>query len=121
MNAVKKDVEELVVKELNSANEQFPLFASLHEGYAVMLEEFEEAEGELEWVRDHIDYMWKNVKQNNSETSVHFADCIKDYAINLACEAIQLAAMAEKVIVSEKNRTGIRICSTVAWKCDTAK
>ena len=41
MNAVKKDVEKLVVKELNSANEQFPLFASLHEGYAVMLEEKE--------------------------------------------------------------------------------
>lgn len=110
MNAVKKDVEELVVKELNSANEQFPLFASLHEGYAVKLEKFEEAEEELEWIRDCIGYMWDNVKQNDSETSVHFADCIKDYAINLACEAIQVAAMAKKVIVSERKRNEKEIC-----------
>lgn len=104
MNAVKKDVEELVVKELNSANEQFPLFASLHEGYAVMLEEIEEAEFDLEQIKDEIYYIWQRIKKNENKGVTSLANCIKEYAVDLACEAIQVAAMAEKVIVSEKNR-----------------
>lgn len=104
MNAVKKDVKELVVRELNSANEQFPLFASLHEGYAVMLEEVEEAEWELEQIRDKLYYIWQEIKVNNNENVPSKASRIKDRAINLACEAIQVAAMAEKMIVSEKEK-----------------
>lgn len=102
MNAVKKDVEELVVKELNSANEQFPLFASLHEGYAVMLEEVEEAESELEHVREKLYYIWQEIKLDGGLHVIPLSECVKEYAIDLACEAIQVAAMAEKVIVSEK-------------------
>lgn len=104
MNAVKKDVEELVVKELNSANEQFPLFASLHEGYAVMLEEFEEVEWELEQIRDTLYFIWQEIKVNNNENIPSKASRVKEYAIDLACEAIQVAAMAEKMIVSEKEK-----------------
>lgn len=95
MNAVKKDVEELVVKELNSANEQFPLFASLHEGYAVMLEKFEEADWELDQIRDEINYIWQRIKKNENKVVISLVDCIKEYAVDLACEAIQVAAMAE--------------------------
>ena len=32
MNAVKEDVEKLVQKELESANQRFPMFRSDHEG-----------------------------------------------------------------------------------------
>ncbi len=42
MNAVEKDVNELIFKELNSANEKHPLFSSPHHGYAVIKEEIEE-------------------------------------------------------------------------------
>ena len=34
MNAVKEDVEKLVQKELESANQRFPMFRSDHEGAA---------------------------------------------------------------------------------------
>lgn len=39
MNAVSEDVEKLVEKELEAANERFPQFHSPHEGWAVMQEE----------------------------------------------------------------------------------
>ena len=46
MNAVEKEVNELVFKELNNANEKFPLFSSPHHGYAVIKEEIEEIDYE---------------------------------------------------------------------------
>ena len=42
MNAVKQDVEKLVQKELEPANQRFPMFRSDHEGAAVIFEEIEE-------------------------------------------------------------------------------
>lgn len=104
MNAVKKDVEELVVKELNSANEQFPLFASLHEGYAVMLEEVEEVKEALESIDYYKVKLWEAIKQNIQVNALTEAKIIKTLATHLACEAIQVAAMAEKMIVSERKR-----------------
>lgn len=41
MNVVSEDVEKLVKKELEAANERFPQFHSEHEGWAVMQEEAE--------------------------------------------------------------------------------
>ena len=41
MNAIKEDVEKLVQKELESANQRFPMFHSDHEGAAVIYEEIE--------------------------------------------------------------------------------
>lgn len=109
MNAVKKDVESLVVKELNSANEQFPLFASLHEGYAVMLEEVEEAEEDMEHLKEAMKTMWVRIRRNNlygkyDKASDVLMESIKTIAVHLACEAIQVAAMAEKMIVSEREK-----------------
>ena len=42
MNVISNDVKTLVFKEMNSANKQFPLFRSAHEGYAVIKEEIED-------------------------------------------------------------------------------
>ena len=43
MNELRKEVEAAAMAELNRANAKFPLFNSTHEGYAVILEEAEEA------------------------------------------------------------------------------
>lgn len=48
MDVVRKDVEALVQKELDAANEKFPLFHSAHEGYAVILEENDEIKKTLQ-------------------------------------------------------------------------
>ena len=43
MNAVKQDVEKLVQKELESANQKFPVFHSDYEGAAVIFRELDNA------------------------------------------------------------------------------
>ena len=98
-NAIQSDVQSLVQKELDSANEKFPQFHSAHEGYAVILEEVEECIEELEAVKQGLDGLWSRIKDNamRERTDMH-ANNIKIRAVNLACEAIQVAAMAQKLL-----------------------
>jgi hypothetical protein len=74
-----KKTEEIInkiVEELESANQNYPLFNSYHEGYAVLLEE--------------VDELWDEVKKNPS----------KQEKWRLKTEAIQVAAMAIKFLQS---------------------
>lgn len=102
MNVVKKDVQALVAKELAAANEKFPQFRSAHEGYAVILEEACETEEAVCEIRKHVDAMWSRVRDNNA-TSARAA-LLRQAAINVACEAIQVAAMAQKFIEMEASK-----------------
>ena len=102
MNVVKQDVEKLVRKELESANQRFPMFRSDHEGAAVILEEIEEAQEDMNNVQDNFLDLWKSVKRN-SEPEYH-AESVYICAVSLAIEAIQVAAMAQKFIDSQKER-----------------
>lgn len=105
MNAVKQEVEKLVQKELESANQRFPMFRSDHEGAAVIVEEIQEAEYEFECIKDRFQELWRSVKCNmSSEWKAEINEVIAKRAINLACEAIQVAAMAQKFIDSQKER-----------------
>lgn len=52
MNAVKEDVEKLVQKELEYENQRFPMFRSGHGGAAVIFEEMQETENELNNVQE---------------------------------------------------------------------
>ena len=103
MNAVKSDVEKLVRKELESANQRFPMFRSDHEGAAVIVEEIEEAKAELEEIDDNFHNLWCLVKDNDIRSSA-YAGWVFTSSIRLACEAIQVAAMSQKFIDSKKER-----------------
>ncbi len=63
MDAIKQKIYELTETELKAANEKFPLFASSHEAYAVIFEEFDEAREELETVEYSLDKFWTEVKR----------------------------------------------------------
>jgi hypothetical protein len=63
-----------VYQELKQANTKHPLFISPHHGYAVILEEFDE--------------LWDEIKKKQPD---------KD---RLVAEAVQVAAMAVKFIIS---------------------
>lgn len=104
MNAVKSDVEKLVQKELVSANQRFPMFRSDHEGAAVISEEIEETKDELIGVEYEFENLWRNVKNNYEIGCSERAENISIRAVRLACEAIQVAAMAQKFIDSQKER-----------------
>lgn len=94
MNAVENEVRELIEKELAAANERFPQFRSAHEGYAVLLEEVDEANDEMQQLHGHMEVLWLRIKQNLR--MLDNTERIYDSAVYLACEAIQIAAMARK-------------------------
>lgn len=97
MNAVENDVENLIAKELKSANEKFSQFNSPHEGYAVILEEVEELELETEKIKNYIKCLWEAIKSDDDLSVVDFAiSNLRMHAIFAVCEAIQVAAMCDK-------------------------
>lgn len=104
MSTIKSDVEKLVQKELESANQRFPMFRSDYEAAAVIYDEIEEAESEIRGVNRHFAGAWYSVKINERSRSYQYMNKIKNRAVNLACKAIQVAAMAEKFIDSQKER-----------------
>lgn len=100
-DVIKRDVFNLIEKELEAANKKFPLFNSNHEAFAVLLEEVEEAHEEmiaLEILKGNI---WKMTKEGAEPEALHEQfTAAYNTAINLAVEAIQCAAMARKGILS---------------------
>ena len=88
----------LINEELDEANEKFPPFHSPHEAYGVIKEELEETKEELECCEKALEKYWMNVKLDIKQ----YADITKMevYAINVAKEAIQVAAMCRKTLDS---------------------
>lgn len=93
-------VNELVGDELDMANALHPLFGSMHEGYAVTLEEKDEAMEEANELARVMDMMWRSVRADNLSEALDCAALARVHAVSLACEAVQAAAMAEKFINS---------------------
>ena len=102
MNAVESDVRALVDKELVAANERFPQFHSVHEGYAVIQEEVDELKEDANRIDGRITSLRARVRFNNS--CEELVSRIYDDAINAACEAIQVAAMCKKFLEMEGKR-----------------
>ena len=103
MSTIKSDVEKLVQKELEAANQKFPVFRSDHEGAAMIFEEIEECKQEIENLEIQFEVLWSHVKDDN-KMSVITSERLKLTAANLACEAIQVAAMAQKFMDIKKER-----------------
>lgn len=102
MNAVKSDVEKLVQKELESANQRFPMFRSDHEGAAVILKEIDNAKLQMVRTKERFENVWSFVKHESHSEELTLD--LKHCAIELACSAIQVATMAQKFIDSQKAR-----------------
>lgn len=101
MNAIEEMIVDAIETELTAANEKHPMFSSLHEGYAVILEEVEEAAEELQKVKDQLANTWACIRTDKIGGALTNLTQIKYAAAQLAIEACQVAAMAEKAIQSE--------------------
>lgn len=102
MNKALDRLPALVEEEFKEANKVHPSFASLHEGYAVMLEERDETQDELLMLNDHIKLMWAYIKRDDEKKAKEAAENVQQTAMRLAAEAIQVAAMAQKIRCGEK-------------------
>lgn len=80
------------------------MFQSDHEGYAVLKEEVEEAETDLMDIKDILSVLWRYIKRNVEVPKKQQVELVKMCAIELAVEAIQVAAMAQKFMDSRKER-----------------
>ena len=104
MNAVENQVRELVSVELAAANDRFPQFHSAHEGYAVIREELEETEEKVEMSKKYLKFLWDSIKMDGkTKWAVEY---MKELSIKAACEAIQVAAMAQKFLEMENGKKG---------------
>ena len=100
---MKTIIFELVDKELQSANEKFPLFSSNHEAYAVIKEEVEEAEEEAGNINAFMDLAWAKIRTNKTHGDIAEEwEKVYNAAARMAIESIQTAAMARKAIISAR-------------------
>lgn len=98
MNIVKDKLPALVTEELEAALGKHPRFASAHEGYAVLLEETEEAAEELADLTNAVRQVWAGVRRDDATSIRVWAAEAYRRATDLAAEAIQAAAMAQKLM-----------------------
>lgn len=92
-------IQELADEELKEANEKYPQFSSDHEAYAVILEELEETEKNVKAMGYCIQAMWDYVKRDKKPRKS--VENLKNFALNTAAEAIQVAAMCDKFLMTK--------------------
>lgn len=107
MDKLIEDVKNLVKEEYERASAKFGATNnSDHESYAVLLEEMEETEVEVQFVRAQLDSFWDLTKNDDDDTSKYSRLLeMERRAVLAACEIIQVAAMAHKAAATVGNRS----------------
>lgn len=96
MKKLKKRIEEDISFELSEANKNYPLFASMHEGLAIIGEEVAEVRREMRQLDTWFGNLMEDVYTDEKESAEEDIEDIIRFATNLACEAVQVAAMGRK-------------------------
>ena len=97
MNAVLEKLPALMAEELKAANKENPPFHSMHEGWAVLKEEVEETSEACKRMAGTLEYIWGDIRKNNPPEALITTN-LRDWAYQTAAEAIQVAAMAQKLL-----------------------
>ena len=105
MQELRESVRKLIDEELERANKNWPMFRSDHEGVAVVDEEFYETAQEYTSLYEAVQDLEKAIYTDAAVSQSHTdALDIEFIATELACEAIQVAAMGRKFIESREQR-----------------
>ena len=84
-------------KRIAGSKQSFRAFESTHEGYAVVLEEFEELKERFDQTEEILKNVWLLTKQNaTKETFKAVLEDANAITIQLVAEAVQTAAMFQK-------------------------
>lgn len=97
-NTLETIVQATVMTELADAKHTHgEKYASAHEGYGVLMEELHETTKELHDLRDLIHGpLIEDIHDHEGWATICDLECIEQTAQHLACEAIQVAAVARK-------------------------
>jgi len=95
---LRKAVTTLTWEELRRSSKIHPPFVDMHQGYGVIKEEIEECDEAMTIIKAHLDGLWRCTRVDDLGVFKGVAIAIKKCAIELALEAIQVAAVAEKLI-----------------------
>ncbi len=92
-------INEAVTLEIVNAVKRFGVgYNSNYEAYAVMLEEVEEAEKVLDYIKNHLAMIWDAVKVNDDNEVKSNSRIIALDAVDLAKESCQIAAVCRKIL-----------------------
>lgn len=93
-------VESLIEEEYFRASDKYgSTNHSDHESYAVILEEFQEADTERFDCESALDRLWEQIKADSSDFDKRCVlRTVRCHALLAACEFIQVAAMADKAL-----------------------
>ncbi|MFV0414299.1 MAG: hypothetical protein ACK5L3_13715 [Oscillospiraceae bacterium] len=99
MLSIKNEISKLTNTELAAANAKFTPFNSKHEGYAVALEEYDEANTAFIEVYKSISELWENIKANADNLTIkEYAGWLREETEKTIGELFQLAAMSQKLV-----------------------
>lgn len=105
MEKLLKDLSFMAREELERANHEFPPFASDHEGYAVILEGHDEMAEEAEAAQRILAHIWQAVKTDTAGDAKNMLIAARGAFLQAAAEAIQAAAMCDKFMRSQEQRS----------------
>ena len=96
----KNFIKAAIDAETESAKKNWgPTYASEHEAWAVLREEIEEADEEQKTIQYCSEALWHAIRNGNEqERSKSCLAYILEHAQNLATEAVQIAAVAQKYL-----------------------
>jgi hypothetical protein len=89
-------IDEAINNELLHARGRFSDMASGHEGYAIILEEFEELQDEFKAAEVLLRYLWFGVKRNDKMVQKTEVDSLIETVKRVITEAVQVAAMCKR-------------------------
>lgn len=97
----KKSVKQAVCYELQNIVKKYgPVYNSTHEAYAVLREEADEVNEATERLEAQLSEIWTNVKMNWKDDKRLYG--AKETALQIALEAVQVAAVCERFIETLK-------------------
>lgn len=103
MEQLRGAVTELITQEYTrAAAAHGGASSSPHEGYALIKEELEESQEQLDRASQFLGHLWHEVRADELQFMPHYLQEIREAAILGACELIQTAAMAEKALAGLK-------------------
>lgn len=104
MKALCADIEAAGEKELSRAAAKFgETNNSPHESYAVILEEFQEAQTDGRMFEHNLDFYWDAVKKNDEKNQEVWLKEMKEKALRAAMEWTQVYAMCAKALKKKEN------------------